>query len=96
MANIIEKFKALSKKTKSIIAIALSAVIVASSVTVALTSCKKEENSGYDTETYPVVFAISALDQNFNPFFVTSGSDTEVKGGSSYRALCGRVGCFQH
>ncbi len=32
----------------------------------------------YDTETRPVVFATEALDGNFNPFFATSGTDTEM------------------
>ncbi len=34
----------------------------------------------YDTENYPVVFALSQPDGNFNPFFATSGPDNEVIG----------------
>ncbi|MBQ4052961.1 MAG: hypothetical protein IJD33_01340, partial [Clostridia bacterium] len=30
------------------------------------------------TETRPVVFSTEPLDGNFNPFFVTSGTDTEI------------------
>lgn len=47
--------------------------------------CKKkvEENPEekqqiYDTETRPLVMATEALDGNFNPFFATSATDTEV------------------
>ena len=32
----------------------------------------------YDTETRPVVFATEALDGNFNPFFATSATDSEM------------------
>ena len=32
----------------------------------------------YDTETRPVVFATDALDGNFNPFFATSATDSEI------------------
>ncbi len=32
----------------------------------------------YDTETRPVVFAIEPLDGNFNPFYATSGGDSEI------------------
>ncbi len=32
----------------------------------------------YDTENRPVVFATEALDGNFNPFFATSGTDSEM------------------
>ncbi|MBO5327646.1 MAG: hypothetical protein J6B04_00565 [Clostridia bacterium] len=31
-------------------------------------------------ETRPVIFSIGALDGNFNPFFATSGNDTEIIG----------------
>ncbi len=34
----------------------------------------------YNPETRPVVFASEALDGNFNPFFATSGPDTEIAG----------------
>lgn len=39
-----------------------------------------EKNYVNDPETRPVVFAIGALDNNFNPFFATSATDTEVIG----------------
>ena len=61
----IEKFKALSKKTQSIIAIGLSAVIVGSSVAVAfvavvamsLNSCKSDEEKAVDAlkETLEII-----------------------------------------
>ncbi len=37
-----------------------------------------EKNYTYDPESRPVVFATEALDGNFNPFFATSGTDTEM------------------
>lgn len=47
--------------------------------------CKKkskdpteETQQIYDTETRPLVMATEALDGNFNPFFATSATDTEV------------------
>ena len=79
MANIIEKFKALNKKTKRLIAIILSAVLLVSAVSVTLVVLLTDKQD-YDPETQPVVFAIGALDQNFNPFFATSATDTEVIG----------------
>ncbi len=41
-----------------------------------LVSCKKKK--AYDRDSRPVVFASEALDGNFNPFFATSGPDTEI------------------
>ena len=48
-----------------------------------LSSCKGGESSGeggktYDTETRAVVFATDALDGNFNPFFATSATDSNI------------------
>ncbi len=41
-----------------------------------LVGCKKKGT--YNTETRPVVFATEALDGNFNPFFATSATDSEM------------------
>ena len=44
----------------------------------AMTGCNKDEH--FDAETRPVAIAIGALDQNFNPFFYTSGNDGDIIG----------------
>ncbi len=46
----------------------------------AMTGCQEEEGEHFDTENRPVALAIGALDQNFNPFFYTSGNDGEIIG----------------
>lgn len=46
----------------------------------AMTGCTEEEIEHFDTENRPVAIAIGALDQNFNPFFYTSGNDGEIVG----------------
>lgn len=50
-----------------------------------LSSCKGGKGGGggsgdkaYDTETRAMVFATDALDGNFNPFFATSATDTNI------------------
>lgn len=37
-----------------------------------------ENGQKYDTETRPIVFATEALDGNFNPFFATSATDSNM------------------
>lgn len=46
----------------------------------AFAGCKKDPDKTYtyDTETRAVVFATDALDGNFNPFFATSATDTNI------------------
>lgn len=41
-------------------------------------SSSEPKDYTYDTETRPVVFATEALDGNFNPFFATSATDSEM------------------
>lgn len=54
----------------------------------------------HDPETRPVVFAIGALDNNFNPFFATSATDTEVIGMTQIGMLTtdseGNPDCGEH
>ncbi len=64
----------MNKSVKSITCLLLASVTAFS-----LVACKGSKN-GYDTETRPVVFATEALDGNFNPFFATSGTDSEMLG----------------
>ncbi|MBQ8394336.1 MAG: hypothetical protein IJX49_02060 [Clostridia bacterium] len=70
----------MNKSVKRSICLALG-VLTAFSVV----ACKKkskdpteEKQQVYDTETRPLVMATEALDGNFNPFFATSATDTEV------------------
>ncbi len=70
----------MKKSIKRVACLLLSAMTAFS-----LVGCGDEEDSStggsaktYDTETRPVVFATEALDGNFNPFFATSGTDTEM------------------
>ena len=44
----------------------------------AVSSSSDSKDYKYDTETRPVVFATEALDGNFNPFFATSATDSEM------------------
>ena len=48
-------------------------------VTFAMTGCNPDPEH-FDAETRPVAIAIGAPDQNFNPFFYTSGNDGEIIG----------------
>lgn len=70
----------MNKSVKRSVCLALG-VLTAFSVA----ACKKKSNNNneekqqiYDTETRPLVMATEALDGNFNPFFATSATDTEV------------------
>ncbi len=62
--------------------------VTCASMLFAFTGCNPEDGGDgddielihSDTETRPVALAIGALDQNFNPFFFTSGNDGEVIG----------------
>ena len=45
----------------------------------AMTGCTPEVEH-FDAETRPVAIATGALDENFNPFFYTSGNDGDVIG----------------
>lgn len=45
----------------------------------AMTGCNPDPEH-FDAETRPVAIAIGAPDQNFNPFFYTSGNDGEIIG----------------
>ncbi len=55
------------------------ACLVLSAVTILpLASCKKKKKYVNDPETRPVVFATETPDGNFNPFFATSGADSEL------------------
>lgn len=74
----------MNKSVKRIACLALSAATAFSFV-----GCGGGNNSSgagnkgeqkYNTETRPVVFAIEALDGNFNPFFSTSLTDSNVAG----------------
>ncbi len=66
----------MNKSVKRIICIGLSAITVLPLT--ACKSCKKGKNYTYDPETRPVVFATEALDGNFNPFFSTSATDSNI------------------
>ncbi len=46
----------------------------------AMTGCTPDEIEHFDAETRPVAIATGALDENFNPFFYTSGNDGDVIG----------------
>ncbi len=61
----------MKKSIKKITCLLLSAIAA-----FPLVSCKSEQS--YDPETTPVVFATETLDGNFNPFFATSGGDSEM------------------
>ncbi len=61
----------MKKSIKRITCLLLSAIAA-----FPLVSCTKEQS--YDPETTPVVFATETLDGNFNPFFATSGGDSEM------------------
>ncbi|MBQ9728060.1 MAG: hypothetical protein IJV85_00520 [Clostridia bacterium] len=64
------------KKTwKKIISLLLAGCTVAPT---ALMAACDDEGSTYDAETRPLVMSIDAVDQNFNPFFATSQSDSTV------------------
>lgn len=70
----------MNKSVKRSICLALGALTAFS-----VAACKKtssgpseEKQQVYDTETRPFVMATEALDGNFNPFFATSATDTEV------------------
>ena len=79
----------MSKKIKSLLCLLLGGVM-----TFSVTACDEgsesssssggngyvEKNYTYDPENRPVVFAIGALDNNFNPFFATSATDNDVIG----------------
>lgn len=58
----------------------LLCLTLASSMVLSIVGCKdpEETGSGLDAEKRPVLFSIGALDENFNPFFATSATDTEV------------------
>ena len=53
-------------------------------VTLALTSCDKENQNDdgvyYNNETDPLVFSSQEVDKVFNPFFSTTGTDSNVVG----------------
>ncbi len=55
----------------------ISCLLLAAATALPLVGCK-DKSSKNDTETRPVVFATEALDGNFNPFFATSASDSEM------------------
>ncbi|MBQ9730180.1 MAG: hypothetical protein IJV80_05160 [Clostridia bacterium] len=68
----------MNKKLRQVLCLTFGAMMLFSTV-----GCKDDEDPGagvqkYDTENRPVVFSIGALDQNFNPFFSTSATDTEI------------------
>ncbi|MBR2321945.1 MAG: hypothetical protein IKA57_07380 [Clostridia bacterium] len=71
----------MKKSVKRFGCLALSAFTAMS----VLSSCKGGKGGGggsgdkaYDTETRAMVFATDALDGNFNPFFATSATDTNI------------------
>ena len=70
------------KKSKLIIIISVCVAIVAVAVILhfALKGGNKGKTQAYDPESRPLVFAIGALDNNFNPFFSTTANDGAVAG----------------
>lgn len=66
----------MNKTVKKVGSLALCAITAASM----FAGCKGSEGGekSYDTETRAVVFATDALDGNFNPFFATSATDTNI------------------
>ncbi len=74
------------KKWQRAISVALGGALLASTVLVSACDNKKPDGGSgdkvqtYDTENRPLVLATAALDGNFNPFFATSGPDTEIAG----------------
>ncbi|MBO5362829.1 MAG: hypothetical protein J6A46_00700 [Clostridia bacterium] len=70
------------KKWQRAISVALGGTMILSTV-LTTAACNKKDgggNSGYDTENRPLVLSSSAFDGNFNPFFATSGPDSEIAG----------------
>ena len=61
-------------------AIKLTAGILAASVAVSFVGCGKGGAKYYDNESDPLVFSTLEVDQVFNPFFYTSGTDGNVVG----------------
>ena len=61
-------------------AIKLTAGILAASVAVSFVGCGKGGAKTYDNESDPLVFSTLEVDQVFNPFFYTSGTDGNVVG----------------
>ena len=58
-------------------AVLLAALMIVCTVCVTLTACNKG-HSTFDPETRPFQMSISTPDGVFNPFFSTSGSDSEI------------------
>ena len=75
------KFKNLNlKRTFAIISTAILVFFAASCKK--CKSCKPEEDRGvrYDNETSTLIFSTQEVDGVFNPFFSTSGTDSNVVG----------------
>jgi len=69
------------KKSKLIIIISVCVAIVAVAVILPFAlKGGKDKTQAYDPESRPLVFAIGALDNNFNPFFSTTANDGAVAG----------------
>ena len=66
----------MNKSVKSIACLLLAALTV---VPMAACGGGKKERSGA-TEERPIVFSTEAMDGNFNPFFATSATDSEIAG----------------
>lgn len=73
------------KKLKKLLSLLLGGILAFSSFAT-LIGCKQPDGDGgdggqlYNPETRPLMLAIGALDQNFNPFFATSLYDSEIAG----------------
>lgn len=63
----------MNKSVKRVVCLGLSAMTAFSVV-----GCNKDKEQTYSSETRPLVFSISALDGNFNPFYATSASDVTI------------------
>ncbi len=69
--------KIMKKLLKCAICMLCCAAILFSAVSCSGTKTPSKTQK-YDPETYPMTFAIGALDGNFNPFFYTSANDGSV------------------
>lgn len=79
----------MKKFARTICVIMLSVVLAASCF--ALTGCPGDDPDGGKTnnEITPLVFSVSELDNVFNPYFATSGYDTEITGNTQVSMLTG-------